>query len=174
VYKQANEGTARIYWQDNGVTSIGLRPYVVYGVGRDQGLTSGATKAMLAAAADRPFHISHGGRMDFNYAEDVARAFIKCARAPHTGTSVHNVRGEGSHVDQLMAAIEAAAPNAAGKITYQSAVIYPFPEALDASSLADVIGEIPYTPLTEGVRRTVEHFVRLIDSGHIDVDRNLS
>src|SRR5512133_2726955 len=48
VYKQANEGTARIYWQDDGIASIGLRPYVVYGAGRDQGLTSGPTKAMLA------------------------------------------------------------------------------------------------------------------------------
>lgn len=174
VYKQANEGTARIYWQDNGVTSIGLRPYVVYGVGRDQGLTSGATKAMLAAAADRPFHISHGGRMDFNYAEDVARAFVKCARAPCAGTSVHNVKGEGSHVDQLMAAIAAAAPAAAGKITYESGAILPFPEALDASSLAEVIGDVPYTPLVEGVRRTIEHFARLIEAGQIDLDRNLS
>src|SRR4051794_23649624 len=33
VYKQANEGTARVYWADDGVPSIGLRPYVVYGPG---------------------------------------------------------------------------------------------------------------------------------------------
>ena len=26
VYKQANEGTARIYWQDDHVSSLGLRP----------------------------------------------------------------------------------------------------------------------------------------------------
>ncbi len=50
VYKQANEGTARIYWQDDDMSSIGLRPYTVYGPGRDQGLTSAPTKAMLAAA----------------------------------------------------------------------------------------------------------------------------
>ncbi|MCB0124443.1 MAG: NAD(P)-dependent oxidoreductase, partial [Caldilineaceae bacterium] len=35
VYKVANEGTARIYWQDWQVGSVGLRPYIVYGVGRD-------------------------------------------------------------------------------------------------------------------------------------------
>src|SRR6185295_20348913 len=40
VYKLANEGTARIYWADDGVPSIGLRLYVVYGPGRDQGMTS--------------------------------------------------------------------------------------------------------------------------------------
>ena len=40
VYKVANEGTARIYALDHGVGSIGLRPFVVYGPGRDQGMTS--------------------------------------------------------------------------------------------------------------------------------------
>ncbi|HEY3232829.1 MAG TPA: NAD-dependent epimerase/dehydratase family protein, partial [Roseiflexaceae bacterium] len=34
VYKQANEGTARVYSQDAKVSSIGLRPCIVYGPGR--------------------------------------------------------------------------------------------------------------------------------------------
>ena len=50
VFKLANEGTARLYWDDWGVPSIGIRPYTVYGPGRDQGLTSGPTQAMVAAA----------------------------------------------------------------------------------------------------------------------------
>jgi len=33
VYKQANEGTARVYWRENGVSSVGLRPYIVFGPG---------------------------------------------------------------------------------------------------------------------------------------------
>ena len=45
VFKQANEGTARIYWDEAGIRSVGLRPYVVYGPGRDQGMTSTPTKA---------------------------------------------------------------------------------------------------------------------------------
>ena len=32
VYKAANEGTAKIYWQDHQISSIVLRPYTVYGV----------------------------------------------------------------------------------------------------------------------------------------------
>jgi UDP-glucuronate 4-epimerase len=73
VYKQANEGNARVYWLENGLSSLGLRPYVVYGPGRDQGLTSGPTKAMLAAAAGQPYHIGFGGRFDLQFADDVAR-----------------------------------------------------------------------------------------------------
>jgi UDP-glucuronate 4-epimerase len=50
VFKLANEGTAHVYFEDEGVGSVGLRPYVVYGPGRDQGLTADPTLAMEAAA----------------------------------------------------------------------------------------------------------------------------
>ena len=55
VYKLANEGNARVYWPDNGLSSVGLRPMTVYGVGRDQGMTSGPTKAIVAAVLGRPY-----------------------------------------------------------------------------------------------------------------------
>src|SRR5262245_5805713 len=72
VYKQANEGTARIYWQDDGIASLAFRPYTVYGPGRDQGMTSPPTKAMLAAAAGQRHHISSSGPARIQYAADVA------------------------------------------------------------------------------------------------------
>src|SRR5207253_3997755 len=40
VHKQACEGLARIYWEEERVPSIGIRPFVVYGPGRDAGLTA--------------------------------------------------------------------------------------------------------------------------------------
>ena len=60
VSKLADEGMARVYAADNGLPSIGLRPYVVYGPGRDQGMTSGPTMAMLAAARGEPYAIGYG------------------------------------------------------------------------------------------------------------------
>ena len=174
VYKQANEGTARIYWQDDGVTSIGLRPYIVYGLGRDQGMTSGASKAMLAAAAGRPYQIPHGGRADFHLANDVARTLIECARAPYQGASVHNLKGEGTDISQVVAAIGAAAGGLEGQITYEADVIFPFPETLSEASLAEIIGEVPHTSFEEGVRRTVLEFRQLIEADKIDVDQGLS
>src|SRR3954465_8796702 len=63
VYKRANEGTAWRYFEDYGVSSIGLRPHTVFGPGRDQGVTSAPTIAMVAAAAGRPFEIPFGGRV---------------------------------------------------------------------------------------------------------------
>ena len=76
VFKKANEGTALRMWSDEGVRSIGIRPHTGYGVGRDQGLTSGPTKAMLHAAAGRPFHIGFGGSLQMQHGQDVARVLV--------------------------------------------------------------------------------------------------
>ena len=73
VTKQANEGTARLYWAENAVPSVGIRPYVVYGPGRDQGMTSGPTLAMAAAARGESFAIGYGGSAQYDYAPAVGR-----------------------------------------------------------------------------------------------------
>ena len=71
VFKLANEGTARVYWHDDDVASIGIRPYVVYGPGRDQGLTSGPSLAMAAAARGEGHTIAYGGTAQYDFAPDV-------------------------------------------------------------------------------------------------------
>src|SRR5690606_16882405 len=79
VTKIANEGTAQVYWADHKISSVALRPYTVYGVGRDQGVTSEPSLAMAAAARGEDSHISFGGAMQFHWASDVARQFIDAA-----------------------------------------------------------------------------------------------
>src|SRR5207237_6835354 len=93
VFKCCNEGNARIYFQDHGLSSIGLRPWTVYGVGRDFGMTSEPTKAILALALGRPYHISYGGMQDLQYADDVAKTFVRCLEAPYRGAKSYNLRG---------------------------------------------------------------------------------
>ena len=157
VYKLANEGTARIFWDDEGVASIGIRPYIVYGPGRDQGMTSGPTLAMAAAAKGEPFEIGYGGTAQYDYAPDVGRAFVLAARAATDGAHVANFPGEPSTMQEVVAAIEAAAPEAAGKITW-TATALPFPESLESGILERLVGQLPRTPLADGIRRTLEHF----------------
>lgn len=164
VFKQANEGTARVYWQDAQVASIGLRPYIVYGPGRDQGLTSSPTKAMVAAALGKPYHIPYGGRAAYQYADDAARTFIACARAPFQGAEIFNLSGSVATMGEIVAAIEAAAPQARGLITFDEKPL-PFPEAFDAAPLERVIGELPLTPLEQAVAETIALFRRRIAEG---------
>jgi nucleoside-diphosphate-sugar epimerase len=149
VYKVANEGTARIYAAD-GIASIGLRPFVVYGPGRDQGITSTPTQAMLAAARAEPFRITYGGRSQFHYAPDVARAFIQAARTPAGGAAVYNLGGPSVHMRDVVAAIAAAAPGAAVGFDDQQ---LPFPDELPEPWF-----DSPLTPLETGVRETIERF----------------
>lgn len=173
VFKQANEGTARIYWQDNRVPSIGLRPYTVYGPGRDQGMTSSPTKAMFAAAVGQPYHIPFGGRGDFQYADDVAKIFIACARTPFEGAEIFNIRGSVAHMSEVVAAIEAAAPEARGTITYADTPLA-LPEEFDAAPLVDLIGPLPYTPLREAVAETIALFRDRVRSGQMAPDAMLN
>lgn len=166
VYKQANEGTARVYWLEHGISSIGLRPYVVYGPGRDQGLTSSPTKAMLAAAAGKGDHIGYGGRCDMQYADDVARTFIQALRAPFDGAEAFNLRGGVARMDEVVAAIEAAAPSLAGQFTFDKAPL-PYPEEFDDSALIAALGPPPHTPLAEGVARTIHLFEEALQAGRL-------
>jgi nucleoside-diphosphate-sugar epimerase len=166
VYKQANEGTARIYWQDEGIASIGLRPYTLYGPGRDQGMTSTPTKAMLAAAMGQAYHISFGGYNGFQLAGDVAKIFIQAARHPFEGAEVFNLRGAVAHVREIVAAIEAAEPGSRGKITYEETALA-LPDGLDGAWLDELLGDVPDTPLTDGVKFTVEHFKQAVQYGQL-------
>src|SRR5258706_9727614 len=94
VFKRTNEGNARVYFLDQGLNSVGLRPLTVYGVNRDTGLTSDPTRAMKAAVLGVPFHIRFSGETDFQYVEDTAAAFVTCADRAPEGAYVFNLHGE--------------------------------------------------------------------------------
>jgi nucleoside-diphosphate-sugar epimerase len=157
VFKLANEGTARVYWVDDDVASIGIRPYVVYGPGRDQGLTSGPSVAMAAAARGEGHTIAYGGTAQYDFAPDVGHAFARAARAATDGAHVANFPGVPSRMQDIVDAIEVAAPAAAGRITWEEGQL-PFPQSLEGRLLERLVGPLPHTSLADGVRRTVEHF----------------
>jgi nucleoside-diphosphate-sugar epimerase len=159
VYKQANEGTARVYFAESGISSIGLRPYTVYGPGRDQGMTSAPTSAMQAAARGEGFHIPFGGTSGYQHADDVARLFIQSARVPFEGAGVFNLKGEITHMREVVALIERAAPEVAGRITFDNTPL-PFADGWDDSELVKLMGSVPNRPLAQGIAETVEHFRR--------------
>lgn len=155
VFKLANEGTARVYWNDGDVASIGIRPYVVYGPGRDQGLTSGPSLAMEAAARGDGYTIAYGGTAQYDYAPDVGRAFVTAAAAARDGAAVYNVPGVPATVDDVVAAIRAVVPDAAISAGGDA---LPFPAELEAVGFDRDVGPFPRTPLDAGVAATIAHF----------------
>ena len=158
VYKVANEGTAQIYWNDHQISSAALRPYTVYGVGRDQGMTSEPTKAMLAVANGASFEIAFSGRMQFQLASDIARYFIAAADTPLPGAAVFNIGTPTHSVEDVVTCIKDIRPNA--QISFKKNDL-PFPAGLDGASLNAYLPHIKETPLKEGIKQTIEHFEKI-------------
>ena len=99
---------------------------------------------MEAAARGEPYRIGFGGRLQMHYAPDAARAFVDGARRSEEGGAlVANLGGPAVHVSDIVEAIEAAAPEAAGTITFDEAPL-PFPEEFEG-----VAHPAPVTPLSE-------------------------
>lgn len=166
VFKRANEGNARVYFLDHGVSSVGLRPLTVYGVNRDTGLTSDPTKAMKSAVLGRPFHIRFGGATDFQYVADTAAAFIACADNAPDGAHVFNLHGETVTVDRIANFINAFSANG-DLITFGGPPI-PIAAAMDDSAIRRLIGSLPSTPLESGISETIARFAALRDAGRLD------
>jgi nucleoside-diphosphate-sugar epimerase len=112
---------------------------------------------MFAAAAGRPYHIPYGGRGELQYADDVAKMFIACARAPFAGTETFNLHGSVADMAEVVEEIERVVPEMRSRITV-SPTPFPSPEAFDASPLAEVIGPLPHTPLRDGIAATIALF----------------
>ena len=165
VFKRANEGNARVYYLDHGLSSVGLRPLTVYGVNRDTGLTSDPTKAMKAAALGLPFHIRFSGATDFLYVADAAAIFIACADRAPEGAHVFNVHGDTVETAAVARLIN---DETGGEwVTFGGPPI-PIAAYLNDVAIRRAIGGLSTTPLGEGVRETVRRFVELRDAGRLD------
>jgi UDP-glucose 4-epimerase len=166
-FKVCNEGNAAVYFQDFGLSSIGLRPWTVYGVGRDLGMTSEPTKAIKAVALGRKYHISYGGFQDLQYVDDVAKAFVQCLEAAYKGAKSYNLRGAVVDIQTFHKALCNVEPAARDLVTHgdrQLAIAYD----LDDSALLKDIGPLPKTPLEEGIRQTLALFRQLAKENRLD------
>jgi nucleoside-diphosphate-sugar epimerase len=166
VFKQCNEGNAKIYFQDHGISSIGLRPWTVYGVGRDQGVTSDATRAIKSAVVGRPFTIRYSGRNALQLAGDVAAAFVLSALDRRQVAATFNLRGDVVEMTEFISLVEELRPSAKGQIEFSGG---PIPVAcdLDDSELRRFLPALPQTPLREGIRQTLDAFESLRQTGKL-------
>ncbi len=166
AYKVCNELNARVYWLEHGMTSVGLRPWTVYGVGRDFGMTSEPTRAIEAVALGRPYAISYGGLQDMQFAGDVAGTFVRALTAPFEGAEAFNVRGDVVPIETFVTTLVEVVPEARSLVTHGERQL-PIAPSLDDSRLQAGLGPLPRTPLREGVKMTYEQFVSLRKRGRL-------
>lgn len=161
VFKKTNEEIARLYWEDHSVSSLGLRPYIVYGVGRDDGETSAITKAIQAASLGRPFSMPFTTRSCLQYAGEVAEIFIRCTETSWQGAILSDLTTETNSTDELIDAIRTEVPDA--QITPSDNIRMSPEVGFDNEPLRSIIGNWPRTSLPEGVRETVARYRALAE-----------
>jgi nucleoside-diphosphate-sugar epimerase len=170
VFKAANEGNARIYFEENGISSVGIRPATVYGVGRDFGMTSEPTKALKSLAIGRPYNISFGGWQDMQFADDVAKSFLRCIETnpDYRGHQVFNLCGHMIDLPAIHRTMCELDPSAKDLITYGSKQL-PVAYAFSDEGLQKTFGPLPLTPLSDGFKQTLDRFRRLHEQGRLDL-----
>ena len=168
VFKQCNEGNARVYFQNDGISSAGIRPGTVYGVGRDRGMTSGPTKAIKATVIGQPYIIRFTGGMDMQYVRDTARLFIKSAEAGLAGARLYTPRGNVTQVHDFLTVLGQILP-LSQKLIKAEGNSLPVAYDFDDSNLRQDFGDVNDTPLEVGIRETVEIFTRLKLAGTLDI-----
>jgi nucleoside-diphosphate-sugar epimerase len=166
AFKVCNELNARVYWLDRGVSSVGLRPWTVYGVGRDFGVTSEPTKAIKAVAAGRSYAISYGGLQDLQYVGDVASTFLAALRSPFEGADSFNVRGSVVPMERFVETLREV--SGGDRVTFGDRQL-PIAPDLDDTRLEAAFGPLQRTALLEGVAETFRRFSELQKAGKLDL-----
>ncbi|WP_114971618.1 NAD-dependent epimerase/dehydratase family protein [Rhodoferax ferrireducens] len=155
AFKLAVEGSARAYWHDRQLASIGFRPFVVYGPGRETGVSAGPSLACRAAVRGEPYTIGYTGASGLIYVDDVAQAFEAALLAPAQGAPVYNLVGQVVTVDEVMAEIRRQAPDAQLSADGPPLTIAP---GITEDGLDALLPQRQQTRLAQGIAATLQFY----------------
>ncbi|WP_332684487.1 NAD-dependent epimerase/dehydratase family protein [Bosea sp. (in: a-proteobacteria)] len=156
AFKLACEGSARAYWADHAMPSIGFRPFIVYGPGRGEGgASAGPTLACRAAAEGAPYTINYVGGAGMIYVDDVAAAFEAALFSDVPGAHAFNLAGKVATIAEIIAEIGRQVPGA--RISSEG-VPMPIAAELAPDDIATVLPDLPQTSLAEGLAATIAYY----------------
>lgn len=161
VYKRCCEDVGKVYYLESGLASVGLRPNVVYGPGREQGETAAITLAIRAAALGEPYELPYSSRMCFQHVDEVADIIIRCLATSPQWPVVSDLTTEILSTDDLITTIRKVVPGARVTATSQ---LRAAPSEMDNAPLRALLGPWEAVSLEDGVRRTVTAFREQVSS----------
>lgn len=168
VWKQAGEGMARNYALHCKLGSVSLEPYIVFGAGRDQGMTSALTKAVLAAVAKRSYHIPFGGSVLVQDVGYVGECFARAALLEQPTAIVCKIGGTAVTVSAFVGELRRQYPSC--DVTWNDASPLPFPATEDEAPLKATLGaDLQQPHLTQMIRMWAATAHRLIIENKIDL-----
>lgn len=155
AFKLAVEGSARAYWHERRMASIGFRPFVVYGPGRESGVSAGPSLACRAAVRGESYSIGYTGASGLIYVDDVAQAFEAALLAPAQGAGVYNLVGQVATVDEVIAEIGRQVPGAQLKAEGPPLTIAP---GISEEGLDALLPQRQRTGLARGIAATAQFY----------------
>lgn len=161
VWKLAGEHLSRIYCEETGVPTLSLRPGVLYGPGRDAGLTSTPTTAMKHLVLGQPYEIPYRNRQDYLFAPDVGEAMGMAAMDPFEGYGVYTLPSRSVTMDEFVGKLQLAAEQLGLTDRFQISFgnrEVPFICDLDFQPFLERFPKAPLTSLDDGLRRSLEVF----------------
>lgn len=163
VWKLAGEELTRQFHEETGVPTLSLRPGVLFGPGRDIGLTSSPTTAMKKLAVGEAYEIPFQSRQDYLYAPDVGACFAATAIEPFEGNGVYTLpsvttdtQGFVEQLRQTAADLKLAHPF---EITVGGDEV-PFICDLDFAPFVNEFPDVPHTSLADALRESMQYFCR--------------
>lgn len=157
AFKLAAEHVATAYWSDaspeNRISSVGLRPLVIYGPGRFNGISAGPSLACYKAVKKEPYTIPFSGETGFVYVEDISEIILRTLKNPPQGAHCLNLCG-------IIAPVQTVAEEIMQQTAYSH--IQTSGPALNIQipphQLAQYpwLGSMHYTSISEGIKKTLD------------------
>lgn len=157
AFKQAVDLITEQYWRHCSLPSVAVRPHVVYGPERDQGLTAGPSLACKAAITGESYNIGYTGLVGYDYVEDVARAFVRAAFECPPGATVVDLESQPATTEDFVREIEALVPTSQGKLSVNGPAI-PSNIPPHPNYISTVFSDWQTTSLREGIQRTLAFY----------------
>ena len=155
AFKLAVEGIARAYYNEANISSVGIRPFVIYGPGREIGGTATVTLACKAAKQSYNYNLNFSGKAGFVYVQDVANLVeMSINRAP-VGALTININGITASVSDFVSKIINIIPEA--KLTINGDKLSVVEEIL-GDHPSDIFKNFKYTSLNEGISNTINFY----------------
>ena len=155
AYKLAVEGVARAYFNESGISSVGIRPYVIYGPGREVGGTAGVTLACKAAKQGDSYTVNFLGKAGFVFVEDVADLVEMSIVQMPSGALTFNINGITADVSDFINLIKKNIPQSDIAIKGNSLSVV---DEIRGNEPSKTFKKFKYTSLEDGIKRTIDFY----------------
>ncbi|MCA9190547.1 MAG: NAD(P)-dependent oxidoreductase [Planctomycetales bacterium] len=168
VWKLAAEHVCRLFQQETGIPTVCLRPGVLYGPGRDLGLTSSPTTAIKCVALNLPYEVTFRTQQDYLFAPDSGAVFGNVLLSDYDGFGVFTMPRETINTYQFVEYLRIAAEhwrvaeNVRIRVSDGEA---PFICELDYQPIMDAFPSLKQTPIAQGIRQSLGTFLKQVQRG---------